>query len=76
MRARSISYLVLLFSVFLVFFPGCERQQKTLEQESPKAERWQAIGPGGGGAQYEPTISPADPNHVFVRCDMTGAYVT
>jgi len=37
---------------------------------------WQVIGPGGGGAQYEPTISPHDPDHVFVRCDMTGAYVT
>gem|GEM_PF-5256764 len=37
MRARSISYLVLLFSVFLVFFPGCEKQQKPFEQEKPKA---------------------------------------
>ncbi len=37
---------------------------------------WKVIGPGGGGAQYEPTISPHDPDHVFVRCDMTGAYVT
>lgn len=34
------------------------------------------LGPGGGGAQFIPTISPADPNLVFVRCDMTGAYVT
>ena len=25
---------------------------------------------------YEPTISPHDPEHAFVRCDMTGAYVT
>ncbi len=37
---------------------------------------WEIIGPGGGGAQYIPTINPADPNHVFIRCDMTGAYVT
>src|SRR3990172_7269144 len=37
---------------------------------------WKVIGPGGGGAQYLSTIDPQDPNHVFVRCDMTGAYVT
>ncbi|MFH1068159.1 MAG: hypothetical protein V1794_00940 [Candidatus Glassbacteria bacterium] len=37
---------------------------------------WKVIGPGGGGAQYLSTINPRDPNHVFVRCDMTGAYVT
>lgn len=37
---------------------------------------WRVIGPGGGGAQYEPTINPHDSDHVFARCDMTGAYVT
>jgi len=78
MRARSISYLVLplLLSVFLISFFGCEKQQEPPEQGTTGVERWQVIGPGGGGSQYEPTISPADPNHVFVRCDMTGAYVT
>lgn len=39
-------------------------------------EGWKVIGPGGGGAQYIPTISPGDPDNVFVRCDMTGSYVT
>ncbi len=37
---------------------------------------WRVIGPGGGGGQFLPTINPQDSNHVFVRCDMTGAYVT
>jgi len=37
---------------------------------------WKVLGPGGGGAQFLSTINPADPNNVFVRCDMTGAYVT
>ncbi|MGE5646438.1 MAG: hypothetical protein ACM336_11665 [Acidobacteriota bacterium] len=32
------------------------------------------LGPGGGGAQFNPTISPHDVNRVFVSCDMTGAY--
>ncbi len=37
---------------------------------------WRIIGPGGGGAQYIPTISPHDPNHVLVACDMTGDYLS
>ena len=37
---------------------------------------WQVLGPGGGGAQYIPTISPRDPRRVLVACDMTGAYIT
>jgi len=43
-----------------------------------KAEkgRWRVIGPGGGGAQYRPTVSPHDPNTVLVACDMTGSYIT
>jgi hypothetical protein len=37
---------------------------------------WKVIGPGGGGAQFHPTVSPHDPNRVLVSCDMTGAYLT
>jgi photosystem II stability/assembly factor-like uncharacterized protein len=34
------------------------------------------IGPGGGGAMFNPTISPHDPNTVLISCDMTGSYIT
>ena len=37
---------------------------------------WSHVGPGGGGAQFNPTISPHDPKTVFVTCDMGGAFVT
>lgn len=37
---------------------------------------WSVLGPGGGGAQFVPAISPHDPNTVLVACDMTGAYLT
>ncbi len=53
--------------------PSDTRQASTAAADSGG---WKVIGPGGGGAQFEPTISPHDPDHVFVRCDMTGAYVT
>jgi len=37
---------------------------------------WRVLGPGGGGSLFVPRVSPHDPNHVFLCCDMTGAYVT
>ncbi|HZP17959.1 MAG TPA: hypothetical protein VFB00_08345 [Terriglobales bacterium] len=37
---------------------------------------FKVLGPGGGGAMFNPTISPHDPNTVLISCDMTGAYIT
>src|ERR1700757_1807565 len=37
---------------------------------------FKVTGPGGGGAMFNPTISPHDPNTVLVSCDMTGSYIT
>ena len=46
------------------------------ERTLAAGQGWRVLGPGGGGGQFLPTINPQDSNHVFVRCDMTGAYVT
>jgi photosystem II stability/assembly factor-like uncharacterized protein len=43
---------------------------------SPRQDRWEIVGPGGGGALFFPTISPHDPSRVLVRCDMTGSYIS
>lgn len=37
---------------------------------------FKVLGPGGGGAMFNPTISPHDPDTVLVSCDMTGSYIT
>ncbi len=39
-------------------------------------DRWRILGPGGGGAQFIPTVSPHDSKRVLVGCDMTGSYLT
>ncbi len=39
-------------------------------------DQWGFIGPGGGGAMFNPAINPSDSNNVFVSCDMTGSFVT
>lgn len=46
------------------------------ETAAERAGHFRIFGPGGGGAQYHPTISPHDPKTVLVSCDMTGAYIT
>ncbi|MHB8654860.1 MAG: hypothetical protein ACYDA9_13380 [Terriglobia bacterium] len=39
-------------------------------------DAWRILGPGGGGAQFYPAVSPLNPNLVLVACDMTGAYIS
>jgi photosystem II stability/assembly factor-like uncharacterized protein len=43
---------------------------------APRRDGWKVLGPGGGGAQFFPTISPHDPKVVLVGCDMTGSYIS
>jgi photosystem II stability/assembly factor-like uncharacterized protein len=40
------------------------------------AEDFTVVGPGGGGAMFNATISPHDPNEVLIACDMTGSYIS
>lgn len=43
---------------------------------APRLDAWRVLSPGGGGAQFNPTVSPVDPNLVLVNCDMTGSYIS
>src|SRR3979409_91648 len=55
------------FGVILALAFGCYGQ---------RPGNFVVIGPGGGGAMFNPTISPHDANTVLVSCDMTGSYIT
>ncbi len=44
--------------------------------EPARLDAWRVLGPGGGGAQFHPTISPHDQDRVLVGCDMTGSYLS
>src|SRR5215472_14753081 len=41
-----------------------------------RADGFEIVGPGGGGAMFHPTVSPHDPREMLVACDMTGSYIT
>ncbi len=53
-------------------------QAKNNQTNFPTArnDAWSITGPGGGGAMFNPAVSPFDPDYAYVSCDMTGAYVT
>ncbi len=63
MRFDYLLRIVLLFSLASTAFAG-------------RPGDFRVIGPGGGGAMFQPTISPHDSNTALVACDMTGAYIT
>jgi photosystem II stability/assembly factor-like uncharacterized protein len=37
---------------------------------------FEIVGPGGGGAMFNATVSPHNSNDVLVSCDMTGSYIS
>jgi photosystem II stability/assembly factor-like uncharacterized protein len=39
-------------------------------------DNWTISGYGGGGAMFNPAVSPHNPNFVFVACDMSQSFVT
>ena len=39
-------------------------------------QKWEPIGLSGGGALYNPAISPANPSEMMLNCDMSAAYVS
>jgi photosystem II stability/assembly factor-like uncharacterized protein len=78
MRLNYI-YIVLALIVSTGFFCACSSQHEasvTKENPNGRLDAWGFTGPGGGGAMFHPTVSPFDPNFVFVSCDMTGSFVT
>src|SRR5450759_3036216 len=60
---------------------GCQAiikntQSKKNKNPNGRNDTWGFAGYGGGGAMFNPAVSPHDPNYAFVACDMTGSFVT
>src|SRR5437773_11008162 len=68
--------LLVTLALFLAFLCFRFESVSSIRRASTAAAKWQIVGPGGGGAQFIPTISPHDPRTVLVACDMTGSYIT
>ena len=72
-----MSYCLVLLAGILM---SCGDLPKGKTDQAPnpngRFDEWGFAGAGGGGAMFNPTVSPHDPDYAYVRCDMTGAYVT
>ena len=76
MRSQTPAWLLSL-TVLLLLDPSLPAgPTSTVERAGARLDRWEVIGPGGGGTMTHPTISPHDPKVILVGCDMTGAYIT
>ncbi len=77
MNRLNISvWLFCLVTVYMLF-ASCKTKstmQKKIEV-THKAD-WTRIEPGGGGSTFIPTFSYGSTDDFFIRCDMTGAYLT
>ncbi len=76
LETKASRCLLITFALLLTFLCFPFERVSSIRRASPAAAKWQIIGPGGGGAQFIPTISPHDPRTVLVACDMTGSYIT
>ena len=78
MEQTFVRAATLLFTLASWLFPaavsGLAQEQRSYS--APRFDAWRILGPGGGGAQFYPAVSPHDPNLVLVACDMTGAYIS
>src|SRR5438270_884850 len=72
---RRLFIFIALAAACYCLTSGRAREERAASN-TPAAPVWRIIGPGGGGAQFIPTISPHDPRTVLVACDMTGSYIT
>lgn len=77
------TYLTLTFTAFFILCLSCGtkevedgRVSSPYRNENGRNDLWDFVGPGGGGAMFNPSINPMDSNNVYVSCDMTGSYVT
>lgn len=77
-KGKLLSIVASCFALLLVFVThlAIPEAQNGSGYSAPRLDAWRILGPGGGGAQFYPAVSPHDPNLVLVACDMTGAYIS
>lgn len=77
-KVRSVltfSLILLAGALLISSIVSCGKNNQSLNPNG-RNDTWGFTGAGGGGAMFNPTVSPHDPDYAYVRCDMTGAYVT
>ena len=80
LKYTSLHKLQIVILALVLFYCSPEQKENEAKQneKSPegRTDAWRVVGAGGGGAMFNPAISPVNPDLAFVSCDMTGSYVT
>ena len=78
MQFKTHRQAILQTLIITILLFACSGDRKGEMQSSPprNVNSWSVIGAGGGGAMFNPAVSPLNPELAFVSCDMTGSYVT
>ncbi|MFT3705671.1 MAG: hypothetical protein QM802_25100 [Agriterribacter sp.] len=76
-------YFFLCYTIAITIVSGCSAakkdnvsEQTTLQNPNGRNDAWGFMGYGGGGAMFNPAVSPFNTDYAFVACDMTGSFVT
>lgn len=75
---RLINFFIWIILTSLLTM-GCNTMKENAGQtKNPNGrnDTWGFAGYGGGGAMFNPAVSPHNANYAYVACDMTGSFVT
>lgn len=68
--------ITLCAGIAVIFLISSCRPTESGQITSAEDSTWAIMGFGGGGATFNPVVSPHDPETVLLSCDMTGSYLT
>jgi photosystem II stability/assembly factor-like uncharacterized protein len=74
----SINFLIGIILTSMLI-SGCNTMKNnTVQNKNPNGrnDTWGFAGYGGGGAMFNPAVSPHNADYAYVACDMTGSFVT
>jgi photosystem II stability/assembly factor-like uncharacterized protein len=74
----SIAYFKWIILASLLTMSCNSLMDRTIQTQDPnlRINTWSITGFGGGGAMFNPAVSPHNPNFAIVACDMTGNFIT
>jgi photosystem II stability/assembly factor-like uncharacterized protein len=75
---KAIGYIGIIM-IILSLIIGCDSSKKNnVQTKNPNGrnDTWGFAGYGGGGAMFNPAVSPHNADYAYVACDMTGSFVT
>jgi photosystem II stability/assembly factor-like uncharacterized protein len=77
-KTRLINFFIWIILTSLLIM-GCNTTKNTavqIKNPNGRNDTWGFAGYGGGGAMFNPAVSPHNSDYAFVACDMTGSFVT